>query len=170
MDEITISRPLAPDEALKRLVVARRTMLPAILIPVLGGGAALLVLLIGLVTQWSIGWMLGAAALFALLVGGAVALGLTVGTETMRRQSRYELGASGVLTAVWGGSGGRVTAENLQRSFGYHEIRWIREVDGYVVLRSAMQWHPSHYLLALPPDFVPDAVRQHLAAAGVPRR
>lgn len=169
-DGITVSRQLSFDEAVQRLQVARQTVLMPVLGYVLGGGLLVLLLVVGLMTQWSFAWMLVTGLMFAVVVGGAVTLGLVLGNGVLRRQAGYELGQSGVLTATWGGAGGRIAAENMQRSFGYQEIQWIRHVAGLVVLKLPMTWHASQYVLVLPEDFVPAEVRQQLVAAGVPTR
>jgi hypothetical protein len=169
-DGITVSRQLSLEEAVQRLQVARQTVLMPVLGYVLGGGLIVLLLAVGLMTQWSFGWMLVTALVFAVVVGGAVTLGLVLGNGVLRRQAGYELGRSGILTVTWGATGGRVAAENMQRSFGYQEIQWIRHVAGLVVLKLPMTWHASQYVMVLPEDFVPAGVRQRIVATGVPIR
>lgn len=167
MDGITLSRQLSPEEAMVRSKVARRTMMLPVLGYALGGGLVILVLAIGLLTDWSIGLMVGVALAFAVIAAGAVALGLMLGNDVLRRQARYELGETSVLTVTWGGDRARVTAENFQRSFGYREIQWVRQVESLVVLKFPMQWHASPYVMAFPPDFVPDEAKRLLGGAGV---
>lgn len=169
-DAITVSRQLSPEEATKRLLLARRVMLGKILWPIVAGGVVLMALVLGIATHWRPLLTIGGTLLFGGLLVGAAALGIALGGDVLRRQARYELGDSGELTVAWRATGATVSAANFQRSFRYDEIQWVREVDGHLLLKFAMQMHPSPYLIALPLDLVPAQARQQLAAAGVPQR
>lgn len=162
-EPITVSRPLTADEALTRLQLGRRAVMTPILNAVMGGGLALVVVATGLLTDGSLGWVAGISLGYAAIAGIAATLGFGLGNGVTRQQARDQLGESSVLTVTWSASGGQVSAENVQRTFRYQEIRWIREVDGCVVVRLPMQRHT----LVLPSDFVPDQVKQQIVAAGV---
>lgn len=165
-DAITISRALAPQEAEGRQLAVRRAALWPLLGYVFGGAWVLLVLMVGLVTGWESTPLIATSAVWLAVIAISLAIALPLGGSVARRQARFELGLSGVLTVSWSDAGVRMQAENFSRSAFYSDIRWVRHVDGFVLLRFPMTFHPSHYLVALPADFVPPEAMQRIAAAG----
>lgn len=167
MDEVVISRPLSPAEATARARATQRAALWPMLGYVLGGtwlAMAPFTLLLG--EGWFAGFVL-LTVCFGITIGLALAIALPITRATTAAQARHELGFSGVLTAVWSTHGVRILGENLARTIPYRDIRAVRAVGGFLVLRLRVALAPTAaYLIALPRDFVPPAALARLRATG----
>lgn len=165
-DGVTISRPLAPQEIDHNARAMRRVALWPMFGIVFGAGWVVLMLLIGVMTDWWSTILIVMSVVWLLVFGFALAIGIPLGNVVAARRARHELGLSGLLTVTWNDAGMRIVAENLARSAAYPDIRRVRFTHGVVVLRLRLVslWAP--YLVALPADFAPDAAVKRIAASG----
>ncbi|MFV0252969.1 MAG: hypothetical protein ACK5H2_06485 [Beutenbergiaceae bacterium] len=167
-DEVTISRPLFPQESVDRGRAAYWAAAWPILGYVVGGLVLVLVIAFALIDQvfQTQGIFM---ALFILLVAPAIviglAIGIPVGSAVTKRRAQREIGMSHILTAAWNSYGVRISGENLARSLYMTDIRKIRLVRGFAVLKlrwGTSMWNP--WVVALPTDFVPPAILHRFGA------
>lgn len=168
MDEIVISRVLSPPEATARARATQRAGMWPMLGYVLGGtwlAMAPFTLLLG---RGSLLALTILTLFYLLAIGLALAIALPITRATTAAQARHEIGFSGVLTAVWNANGVRILAENLSRTVWYPDIRSVRTISGFLVLRLRLTLSPTaSYLITLPPDFVPPEAAARIRANGV---
>lgn len=155
----TLSRPLSVPENAARARAAYMVGMRRMFFPTVAIAGVALVLLVGLVSRFSVAWMVSTAVLWIVVVGIGVAIGMPLGASLSRARAEAELGPGRVHSVAWNEQGFSIPSRRGLRFVAFDDIVRVSRQgrDGwFVVVRTRMSASMVEpYVLALPLDLVP---------------